>query len=297
MSAKPQPAYDLRTEPALWFLGALTLVKGPRDQHVGEFGVMEQTSPAGLECPYHVHELEDQAFYVIQGEISFVVDGKWRRLGPGGYIFLPRNLPHGFRVEGSTPARYLIVCSPAGFERFFFDASIPAAHLGLPEAGDLDLPKLLELGKRHKVKLAGPLPQAPTDFATSTVSDQVLIEAVRTSYLQAVNGRNMAVLRTVFTGNAIQMPPHAAVNFGVAQICEWAERFFRMLRLNVSLTVGTMELSGDRAVETGEFAVEMTPEGSNKDFRNHGKYLRVYQRLSVGGWGISHDIWNSDLPS
>ena len=123
-----------------------------------------------------------------------------------------------------------------------------------------------------------------------------MIDAVRTTYLEAVNGKNLVALRSVFTGNAIQMPPHATANFGVAQIGEWAERFFRMPRLHVSLTVGTMELSGDRAVETGEFTVEMIPEGSKKDFRNHGKYLRVYQRLSVGGWAISHDIWNSDLP-
>jgi ketosteroid isomerase-like protein/quercetin dioxygenase-like cupin family protein len=297
VSAKPQPAYDVRTEPALWFLGVLTLVKGPQEQRAGEFGVLEQTSPAGFECPYHVHELEDQAFYIIQGEMTFVVDGKWRRLGPGGYIFLPRNLPHGFRVDGSTPARYLVVCSPAGFERFFFDVSVPAGQPGPSEGGDLDLPKLLELGKRHKVKMVGPLPQPPPDFAATPSSDQALIEAIRTNYLKAFNGRDLKALRTLFTDNAIQMPPNQATNFGITAIGEWAQQLFRMPRLHVAISPGTVEVSADRAVETGEFTVEMIPEGSKKDFRNHGKYLRVYQRLSVGGWAISHDIWNRDLPA
>ena len=295
MSAKTQPAYDIRTEPPLWFLGVLTFVKGPQEQRAGELGVLEQTSPAGFECPYHVHELEDQAFYVIQGEMTVVVDGKWRRLGPAGYIFLPRHLPHGFRVDGTTPARYLILCSPAGFERFFFDASVPGQS-GLSEKGDLDLPKLLELGKRHKVKIVGPLPQPPPDFAGAPVSDQTLIDAIRTSYVEAVNGRDLKALRSVFTDNAIHMPPNHPTNFGITAIGEWAQQFFRMPRLHVALSPKTMEISADRAAETGEFTVEMIPEGSKKDFRNHGKYLRVYQRLSVGGWAISHDIWNSDLP-
>ncbi len=295
MSAKAQPAYDLRTEPALWFLGALTLVKGPQGQQAGEFGVLEQTSPPGFECPYHVHELEDQAFYVIQGEMTFVAGGKWRRLGPGGYIFLPRNLPHGFRVDGSHAARYLIVCSPAGFERFFFEASVPAGRTKLSEEGDLDLPKLLELARRHKVTMIGPLPQPPPDLAGAAVSDQAFIEAIRTTYVQAFNGRDLKALRTVFTHNAIHMPPNHRTNFGIAAIDEWARQLFRMPRLHLAISAGTVEISGDRAVETGDFTVEMIPEGSKKDFRNHGKYLRVYERLGAGGWGISHDIWNNDL--
>ena len=43
----------------------------------GAFGLIEQLIPAGFASPYHIHHLEDEAFYVLEGEVMFVRDGKW----------------------------------------------------------------------------------------------------------------------------------------------------------------------------------------------------------------------------
>src|SRR5437667_10307616 len=66
-----------RKEPAFWFLGALTLVKSTGESTNGAFGLIEQLIPAGFASPYHIHHLEDEAFYVLEGEVMFVRDGKW----------------------------------------------------------------------------------------------------------------------------------------------------------------------------------------------------------------------------
>ena len=72
-----QPYVNTREESAVWFLGALTLVKSTGESTNGAFGLIEQLIPTGFASPYHIHHLEDEAFYVLEGEVMFVCDGKW----------------------------------------------------------------------------------------------------------------------------------------------------------------------------------------------------------------------------
>ena len=54
----------------------------------GSFGLMEHWEmPPGFVSPYHRHHLEDEGFYVLEGEMAFVCDGKWMKGGPGTYVF------------------------------------------------------------------------------------------------------------------------------------------------------------------------------------------------------------------
>src|SRR5688572_24331195 len=69
-----QPYVSPREAPAIWFLGSLTFVKASRDTTGGAFGLVEQLLPAGFASPYHVHHAEDESFYVIEGEATFIVD-------------------------------------------------------------------------------------------------------------------------------------------------------------------------------------------------------------------------------
>ncbi len=55
---------------------------------------------------------------MLDGEFTFICDGKKTVLGPGGYIFLPRNIPHGIRCTGSDPSTFLVLATPGtGFRR------------------------------------------------------------------------------------------------------------------------------------------------------------------------------------
>ena len=84
--------------------------------------------PPGFASPYHVHHREDESFYALQGQVAFVCDGKWLTAGPGDFVFGPKNIPHGFKVTGTTPAQMLLLVSPGGFERFTRYLSEPAVR-------------------------------------------------------------------------------------------------------------------------------------------------------------------------
>ncbi len=117
---------------AIWFLGSLVTVKTGGEETGDAFSIAEHVYPAGFGPPPHIHRNEDEAFYVLEGEVAFFSGGTTFRGGPVAYVRMPRGLPHTFRVEGDTPARLLIVTAPAGFERFIRDAGVPAADRTAP---------------------------------------------------------------------------------------------------------------------------------------------------------------------
>jgi mannose-6-phosphate isomerase-like protein (cupin superfamily) len=96
----------------------------------------------------HVHREHTDAFYVLEGEVSFVVgpEGDTVRLGAGGFAAVPANVVHSFVNEGSGEARWLNFHAPdTGFAAYlralrdgrdasFFDTFDPPADGGLPAA-------------------------------------------------------------------------------------------------------------------------------------------------------------------
>ena len=89
----------------------------------GAVGLVEATVPAGHGPPIHVHANEDEIFYLLEGIYEFYLDGKTFTRGPGESVFLPRGVPHTFRVVGKTPGRNLTIMTPGGFEQFFMECS------------------------------------------------------------------------------------------------------------------------------------------------------------------------------
>jgi len=144
---------------ALWFLGTLTYVKATSEMTRGAYGLVEQVIPAGFASPYHVHRVEDEAFYVFEGQVSFVFSGRWLKVGPGAFVFGPRDIPHGFKVEGTEPAKLMILVTPGGFERFVAEMSEPASTAALPPPSPPDMQKLITVAAKYKIEILGPLPQ------------------------------------------------------------------------------------------------------------------------------------------
>lgn len=158
IKAASQLYMNTREDPAFRFLGMPTLMRSTGENTGGAFGLLEQWSmPPGFGSPYHVHHLEDEAFYVLEGEMAFICDGKWVKGGPGTYVFGPREIPHGFKVIGTTPARMLLMCSPAGFERFVLELS---EDLTSPVAPP-DMAKLVAVAAKYSIDILGPLPEGP----------------------------------------------------------------------------------------------------------------------------------------
>ena len=75
---------------ASWFLNSLVTTVVARAETGGAYGICEHLLTAAGNAPMHVQPHEDEAFYVLDGEIEFVVDGRSAVVGPGGYALVPR---------------------------------------------------------------------------------------------------------------------------------------------------------------------------------------------------------------
>jgi quercetin dioxygenase-like cupin family protein len=146
--------------PAFWFLNNLCVVKSTTESTGGAFSMTYRIAPPGQATPYHLHHVEDEAFYVLDGEYTFVCDGVKTVVGPGGYIFLPRGTPHGIRVSSSVPATMLILATPGnGFVGMMEEMAEPAAERVLPEPKQPDFEKLNRLCAKYQMDILGPLPE------------------------------------------------------------------------------------------------------------------------------------------
>jgi quercetin dioxygenase-like cupin family protein len=155
MTPLSQPFLNTREDEAVRFLGIPTLIRANGESTNGSFGLVEQWEmPPGFATPYHMHRLEDESFYILEGEVAFVCDGKWLTAGPGNFIFGPRMIPHGFKIVGTTPARMLVFASPAGFENFVIDLSVPLDDFSPP-----DMAKLMSVAAKYQIDILGPLPE------------------------------------------------------------------------------------------------------------------------------------------
>jgi quercetin dioxygenase-like cupin family protein len=118
----------------LWFYQNLIIVLATGETTGGQYLLVELHAPPGDEVPVHVHAHEEEAFFVLEGQMTlWVGDEEPRVLNPGDYGIMPRNVAHCYRVTSSTPARVLAITSPAGFEGFVREVSSPAAEMRLPD--------------------------------------------------------------------------------------------------------------------------------------------------------------------
>lgn len=112
--------------------------------------------PPGHATPYHLRHHEDEAFWVLDGEFAFICDGKKTVLGPGAYIFLPRGIPHGIRVEGERPATMPILAMPGtGFVGMMQEMADPATERVLPAPSAPDMQKLTRLCDKYGIDILG----------------------------------------------------------------------------------------------------------------------------------------------
>ena len=120
---------------ARWWFGALAVIKATAADTGGQMSIIEVTEAPGAGAPLHVHHREDEAFWVLEGDVTIQVGDQIIEAHAGDYAFGPRNIPHSYTV-GPKGCRMLFICTPGGFDGLVRDMSEPAASRTLPPISD-----------------------------------------------------------------------------------------------------------------------------------------------------------------
>ena len=144
----------------MWFAGGGAFTwKATSAETGGAFIMLEDRMVRGKTTPLHLHPNEDEAIYVLEGEVLVHIEGEEHRLGQGGLFFAPRGVPHAFMVTSET-AHVLAWQTPGTGESFYRDAGEPAETLE-DAARPADWVRLRQVAERSEnIELLGPPPFA-----------------------------------------------------------------------------------------------------------------------------------------
>ncbi|MGZ4205180.1 MAG: cupin domain-containing protein [Actinomycetota bacterium] len=116
--------------PAVWSMGQLQQQKLVGEESGGDLTVLEILQPPGLATPLHVHPGESEAFYILEGRMTYQAGEEMHDLVPGSFVYLPQGVPHAFRTREQM--RLLALAVPSGVELLYEQVGRPAESLTLP---------------------------------------------------------------------------------------------------------------------------------------------------------------------
>jgi mannose-6-phosphate isomerase-like protein (cupin superfamily) len=103
------------------------------DDTAGAMCVAEVTTFPDNGPPPHIHHREDELFCVLEGKFSFLVGDSRTEANVGSYRYVPKGTLHTYRNIGTTPAKSLVVLTPAGLEKFWMEvADMETNFKGVP---------------------------------------------------------------------------------------------------------------------------------------------------------------------
>lgn len=135
------------------FGGHMTIHADSHDT-LGGFSLIEMCGPTGGEPPLHVHSREDELFYVLDGELSVRRGYETLMLKPGQSGFLPRNIPHTFKIISGS-ARWLAYITPGGFEEYFRAAAASFAANDVAVGSPKAIERMAAIAARHGITFVG----------------------------------------------------------------------------------------------------------------------------------------------
>ena len=141
-----------RTGQALPVVGEQMFVKISSRDTNGAFAVIEDYTPPQGGPPLHRHLVQDEWWYILEGQFLFEVDGKEIHVGPGMTVFARHGSCHAFQNVGTTMGRSLVTVVPGGLDIFFEEIS----KIAPSSAAQLDPKALAALFAKHGLELLGP---------------------------------------------------------------------------------------------------------------------------------------------
>ncbi len=128
------------------------------EQTAGKYAMWEAVVPPGGGPPPHRHSREEEAFYILEGEIAFRVGNEQFVASAGTFANMPIGSVHSFRNESGKLARMIITVAPAGLEEMFFEVGQPVepGATSAPVPTPADFEKLLAAAPRYGVEIQVP---------------------------------------------------------------------------------------------------------------------------------------------
>ena len=128
-------------------------------QTTPSLAVLEIESAEGHGPPPHIHEREDESFYVLDGELDVQVGNEQFHAERGGFVHVPKGVLHTYKAIGSGKARHLVLVAPGGLEQLFREIGTPAGEKSVdPADPSVVIPKLLSLAPNYHVIIPPPPP-------------------------------------------------------------------------------------------------------------------------------------------
>lgn len=125
-------AFSAGAAGAFWSMGNSFSVRLSSAESAGALTLLEVVAPPGSGPPLHIHRREAEIFYLLAGRMLYRAGDESYELDPGASIYLPKDVPHAFRVIGDAPARFLALTAPGGIESLYEGLGRTPDHEGLP---------------------------------------------------------------------------------------------------------------------------------------------------------------------
>jgi quercetin dioxygenase-like cupin family protein len=140
---------------AYWVVGDLYTILASGEDTGGAYALIHAEVPPGGGPPPHIHRREDEAFFILEGEVGVHVDGRDITATVGTWVSLARGSLHTFRNAGTTTAKMLIVVTPSGLERYFAEVGqeVTDRSAAPPPVTPADIEKLLAIAPRYGMEV------------------------------------------------------------------------------------------------------------------------------------------------
>jgi mannose-6-phosphate isomerase-like protein (cupin superfamily) len=141
---------------AIWSLGGHFRTLARDADTDGHFSLVEAIAFRATEPPLHIHHREAEAWYILDGQMTFRVGDETFVATAGSFAYAPKGIPHAFTVD-VEPTRVLVLAAPAGFEAFAAELGIPALGTQPPDDLAVPLPEVLgPIAERYGIEVVGP---------------------------------------------------------------------------------------------------------------------------------------------
>jgi uncharacterized protein (TIGR02246 family) len=141
-----------------------------------------------------------------------------------------------------------------------------------------------------------PPPEPPTVESPSVEADIEALKTAAADWDAAWNSQDLEKLLSLYTEDAVRMPPNEAAEVGKEAIRGSLQRSFGEFTSQGGSVVDDVRVSGDLAYVRGTGEYTDTPKTGGEPIQGVGKWVAVHQRQPDGSWKMICEIWNSNLP-